>query len=250
MSRFRASFIHLSISAVLVAAVLSVVYLVWYPEPLLDVAGAFPVVRLLVLVHLVIGPLLTLVVYVQGKAGLRFDLTVIGLLQIAALCYGSYRLYVEKPDYLVFAIDRVELISSKQVDELAIQFEEPGTEQFAKLTQVFARPPENPKEHQRYLESLMTGQPDLERRAEFWEPWAAGAETIRNRVKAINKIEPTSSRESENIRQAVAEYGDLHPNLGVLPIGGIQRDLGMLIDRDTLEVLDMLDANPWPSDAP
>lgn len=249
MSRFRASFIHLCISAVLVAAVLGVVLKVWYPDPLLDVAGAFPVVRLLVLVHLVIGPLLTMVVYVQGKAGLKFDLTVIGLLQIAALFYGSYRLYDEKPDYLVFAIDRVEFVSSNQVDESAMQFDGTDTERFASLPQVVARPPENPEEHQQYLESLMSGQPDLERRPEFWEPWNAGAVAIRDRVKSINELEVSTDRENENIRQAIAKYGDSHPNLGVLPIGGIQRDLGMLIDRDTLEILDMLDANPWPPDA-
>ncbi len=249
MSRFRASFIHLCISAVLVAAVLGIILKVWYPEPLLEVAGAFPVVRLLVLVHLVIGPLLTLVVYLPGKAGLKFDLTVIGILQIAALFYGSYRLYDEKPDYLVFAIDRVEFLSSKQIDVSAMQFDGTDTERYAKLPQVFARPPENPEEHRRYLASLTTGQPDLERRAEYWEPWAAGAVAIRNRVKPIDEIEVSSDRERENIRLAIAEFGASHPNLGVLPIGGIQRDLGMLIDRDTLEILDMLDANPWPLDA-
>lgn len=249
MSRFRASFIHLCISAVLVAAVLFVVLTVWYPHPLLEVAGALPVVQLLVLVHLVIGPLLTMVVYVQDKAGLKFDLVVIGLLQIAALFYGSYRLYDEKPDYLVFAIDRVEFVSSKQIDESAMQFDGADTEQFGNLPQVIARPPVNPEERQRYLESLVSGQPDLERRTEFWAPWTTGAAAIRNRVKSIDEIKASSDRESENIRQAIAEYGDSHPNLGVLPIGGIQRDLGMLIDRDTLEVLDMLDVNPWPLDA-
>lgn len=248
MSRYRASLIHLGISAVLVGTVIGIVYWIWYPEPTLEVVGAFPIIRLLVLVDLVIGPLLTMIVYVHGKSGLKFDLTVIALLQIAALVYGSHRLYEEKPEFLVFAIDRVEFVASNQIDESAIQFEPTDAVRFAKLVQVFAKPPESPEENQRYLESIMAGQPDLERRAEYWEPWAAGANDIRNRVMPIDEIKAASSRESENIRQVIDEYGDLHPNLGVLPIGGIERDMGMLIDRDTLEVLDVLDANPWRSD--
>lgn len=232
----------------LVSSVIGIVYWIWYPEPTLEVVGAFPIIRLLVLVDLIVGPLLTMVVFVHGKPGLRFDLTVIALLQISALFYGSYRLYDEKPDYLVFTVDRLEFVSSKQIDESAIQFDGTETNRFARLTQVFAKLPKDPEEYQRYLVSVMDGQPDLERRPEYWEPWTAGADTIRDRVKEIVEIKATSTRESENIRQAIEEYGDAHPNLGVLPIGGIERDLGMLIDRDTLEVLDVLDANPWQSE--
>ncbi len=248
MSRFKASLIHLCISALLVGTVIGMVYWIWYPAPTLEVVGAFPIIRLLVLVDLVIGPLLTMIVYVHGKPGLKFDLTVIALLQIAALVYGSHRLYEERPEFLVFAIDRVEFVAARQVDESAIDFELTDAARFANLVQVFARLPESPAAHQRYLESIMAGQPDLERRAEFWEPWAAGADDIRKRIKPIDEIKASSTRESENIRQVIDEYVDLHPNLGVLPIGGIERDLGMLIDRETLQVLDVLDANPWQSD--
>lgn len=247
MSRYRASLIHLCISAVLVGNVVGIVYWIWYPEPTLEVVGAFPIIRLLVLVDLVIGPLLTMVVYVHGKPGLKFDLTVIALLQVSALIYGAYRLYDEKPDYLVFAIDRLEFIPSKQIDQSAIPFDGSELKRFAKLSQVFARLPEDPEEKQRFLSSIMDGQPDLERRAEYWEPWASGADAIRDSIKPIDEIKPTSTKERENIKDAIETYGDLHPNLGVLPIGGIERDLGMLIDRDTLDVLDVLNANPWLS---
>jgi len=245
MSRYRASLIHLCISALLVGNVIGVVYWIWYPEPTLEVVGAFPIIRLLVLVDLVIGPLLTMIIYVHGKPGLKFDLTVIALLQVSALIYGAYRLYDEKPDYLVFAIDRLEFIPSKQIDQSAMRFDGSGMKRFANLGQVFARPPEDPEEHQRYFSSIMDGQPDLERRPEYWEPWASGADAIRDSIKPIDDIKPTSTKESENIKEAIEKYGDRHPDLGVLPIGGIERDLGMLIDRDTLEVLDVLDANPW-----
>ena len=97
MSRFKAALIHLSISAVLVGSVVGVVFWVWYPEPTFEVLGAFSIIQMLVAVDLIIGPTLTLIVFKQGKPGLKFDLTAIAVVQIIALVYGSYTLYDEKP---------------------------------------------------------------------------------------------------------------------------------------------------------
>jgi hypothetical protein len=63
ISRYRASLFHLMISAVLVGSVIGIIYWAWYPEPSFEVLGAFSMIRLLVGVDLVIGPLLTLIVY-------------------------------------------------------------------------------------------------------------------------------------------------------------------------------------------
>ena len=113
MSRYRASLIHLLISGLLVGNVIGVVLWVWYPSPTFEAVGAFSIIRLLIGVDLILGPLLTLIVFKQGKPGLKFDLTVIALTQIAALVYGTYTLYKEKPDYMVFSIDRLEFVSKK-----------------------------------------------------------------------------------------------------------------------------------------
>jgi hypothetical protein len=249
VSRYKAALIHLLISAVLVSNVIAVVFWVWYPHPAFEAVGAFSIIRLLVVVDLVMGPTLTLVVYKQGKPGLKFDLTVIAIMQVVALIYGSYTLYVEKPKYMVFVIDRVEFVSRSVVDESAIRFDELRKKRFAKLIQVFARPPEDPAEYQRYLDSVVfEGKPDLERRTEFYEPWVAGADAIRRKVKPIEQIKAATSRERKNVQRAIDQYAETHPNLGILPIGAIERDVGMLLDRDTLEILGVLDANPWKQD--
>ena len=248
MSRYRASLIHLLISIVPIGIVDGAAIWIWYPGPSLEALDAFSIIRVVVVVHLVIGPLLTLLVYKHGKRGMKFDLIVIALLQSAALAYGSYKLYDEKPDYLVFAIDRLEFIPGKQVDQSAIRYNELRTKPFAELIHVFARPPEDPDEYQRYLSSVaFDGKPDLERRTEYWEPWAAGVDNIRGQLKFLGDIRTISAEEQEIVQQAIDDYSEAHPNLGVLPIGGIEKDLGILLDRDSLEVLDILNANPWLS---
>jgi len=246
MSRYRASLIHLLISAFLVSNVIGIVFWAWYPAPAFEAVGAFSLIRLLIGVDLVIGPLLTLIVYKHGKPGLKFDLTVIALVQISALVYGTSRLYAERPEYLVFAIDRLEFVSGKRIDRSELRYDQLRTKPFAELVHVFARPPEDPAEFQRYLNSVaFDGQPDLEARPEYWEPWTAGADIIRGTIKSLDDIRTTSARDEENIRKAINEYSAAHPDLGVIPIGGIEEDIGLILDRETLEILGILYVDPW-----
>lgn len=89
MSRFQAALIHLLISTLVVGTVVGVVYWLWYPEPTFGIVGVLPIILMLVGIDLVLGPLLTMIVYKHGKPGLKFDLSVIALVQIAALVYGA-----------------------------------------------------------------------------------------------------------------------------------------------------------------
>ncbi len=246
MSRYRASLIHLLISAVLVGNVIGIVMWVWYPSPTFEAVGAFSIIRLLIGVDLVLGPLLTLIVFKQGKPGLKFDLTVIVLTQIAALVYGTYTLYAEKPDYMVFAVDRLEFVSKNLVDQSQIRYDELRSGEATRLIPVFARPPEDPAAFQIYLDSVvLNGKPDLEARTEFWEPWSAGTDIIREQMKALNELVIASAEDEENIQEAIDKYSDAHPDLGLLPVGGIEENIGILLDRTTLEVLGVLHVNPW-----
>lgn len=247
MSRYRASLIHLLLSVTLLSVVFAVVFFSWYPKPAFEVVGASSIIRLLIAVDLVMGPLLTLVVFKHGKPGLKFDLAVIALMQIGALAYGAHRLYDERPQYMVFAVDRVEFVSIKRIDTSEIQFDELRTGPLTKLIKVFARRPQDPEDFQRYLDSIMVdGKPDLEARPEYWEPWLAGADEIREQLRLIGDIQPRDPGDEEKIAAAIDKYGSEHASLGVLPIGAIDEDIGLLVDQDSLEVVGILRVNPWP----
>jgi hypothetical protein len=248
MSRYKAASIHLCISAALVGSVFGFVFWVWYPAPSFEVVGASSIIRMLIGIDLMVGPLLTLIVFKQGKPGLKFDLSVIAIVQLTALSYGSYRLYDEKPDYLVFAIDRLEFISGRHVDTSEIRFDALRQKQVGKLTLAVAEPPADPDAYQQYLNSvLVDGQPDLESRPEFWLPWDEGKDVVRDSIKPLGDLKPESADEAQRLQHAAQRYASAHPNLGIIPIGGIEADIGMLVDRDTLELLDTLRVDPWNS---
>ncbi len=88
MTRLRAFLVHLSLSAAIVGCSFAIVFFVWYPQPYFEVVGAWYLIRILFIVDVVLGPLLTFIVFKAGKPGLRFDLTVIALVQVAALAMG------------------------------------------------------------------------------------------------------------------------------------------------------------------
>jgi hypothetical protein len=245
MTRYRAASIHLAMSAAIVGTVLAIVFLFWYPGFSFRISGAVIPVFVLVGVDLVLGPTLTLIVYVHGKWGLKFDLFFIAVVQLTALLYGSYTLYAERPSYMVFAVDRVSLVGKKAIDPTLIAYDEILDMPIGRMQKVFARKPVGDA-YQTFLDSvLFQGKPDLEYRTEFWEPWQSGKDIIRSSIQAISDFEPADSEEQDEIANAVRTYGDAHPNLGFIPIGGIEDDIGLLMDIDTLLPLGVIEINPW-----
>lgn len=112
MSRYKAFGIHFGISLIIFLVLASLVLYAWYPGLFFETDGGWQGIRIIILVDLVLGPLLTLVVYKAGKPGLRMDLTCIGILQAVCLVAGTYVVYQERPLGLVFADGRFETVTA------------------------------------------------------------------------------------------------------------------------------------------
>ena len=109
--RLRAFSLHFLASVIVVGLALIVMRLVWYPTPFASLLGWVDLLWVVVGVDLVLGPVLTFLVYAPGKKSLRFDLAVIVLVQLSALGYGIYTSAQGRPIYLVFVVDRFETVS-------------------------------------------------------------------------------------------------------------------------------------------
>src|SRR5215813_13196588 len=116
LNRWKAAALHLVISAVIAIVVIAVMLALWYPQPYFDAMGGMGLLKLLVGVDVAIGPLLTLIIFDTRKKSLRFDLSVIAFLQIAALVYGVYIMFEARPVYTVFVKDRFEVVPADQLD--------------------------------------------------------------------------------------------------------------------------------------
>jgi hypothetical protein len=115
-NRWQAAGVHLLISAAIAAVALMVLLKVWYPPPLFRAEGGHDLLFILVAVDVVIGPLITLVIFKAGKPGLRFDLSVIALLQTCALVYGGYVMFQARPVFVTLVIDQFETVRANDLD--------------------------------------------------------------------------------------------------------------------------------------
>lgn len=117
--RNKAFFIHLSASGMALALLTVWLFVVWYaPWPLLIIQGGLNILGLLIAVDLILGPVLTWLVVKPEKSRrmLIFDLSVIVLVQLAALSYGAWSLYNERPLFLAFVQDRFEVVRAADID--------------------------------------------------------------------------------------------------------------------------------------
>jgi len=117
MSRFKAFAIHLAISLVIFFILLYFILVQWYPQPLFSTDGGWRVIRIIVGVDLILGPLLTLIVFKAGKPGLKFDLSVIALVQFIALSWGVWTSYNERPAAVIYTLDFFTPVTGYQLAE-------------------------------------------------------------------------------------------------------------------------------------
>jgi len=126
-TRRNAFCIHLLISLAILAILLSVIFFFWYPNDLIH-TGGIDGLKILFSVDMVLGPLLTLIVFSPNKKGLAFDLTLIGLLQIACLCAGLWIIYNQRPVLEVIADDGVHVVSASDSKQYQIDLKKiPGS---------------------------------------------------------------------------------------------------------------------------
>lgn len=91
-SKLRATAIHLGLGSL---AFLPLAYLIvfkWYPGPFFFADGGWQGVRIMLLVDMVLGPVLTFMIFNPAKTrlALSVDFSFIALVQVAALLYGVY----------------------------------------------------------------------------------------------------------------------------------------------------------------
>lgn len=188
MSRWKAAAIHLTISATIAIAVLALFLLVWYPPPLFQADGGFRLLRTILIVDVVLGPLLTLVVFKSGKKGLKFDLWVIGSLQVLALLFGMQVAFQARPAWIAVMPHRATIIHANEV----YRPEESKRYSHAPLwgpEPVGVREPESVEERNVLLDEFFAGIPDIDYRPSYYAPLAermpwiiAEAEPLQQRI--------------------------------------------------------------------
>jgi hypothetical protein len=118
MTRVRAATIHLVASGSVALVCAALVFGLWYPGAYRALSGGMGLFVLIVAIDLVLGPLLTLVVFNprKGRSELTRDVGVIAIVQLVALGYGLFTMASARPVYLVFEVDRFRVVAAADID--------------------------------------------------------------------------------------------------------------------------------------
>jgi len=243
MSRWKASGIHLLLSCAIVGAVLLFMLTVWYRWPLFEIAGGSGLTMILAGVDMTIGPLITLLVFKAGKKGMKFDLSVIAIMQIAALAYGIHVVHLARPAYIVFAFDRFNLVTVKDLEP----------QDLAKVTrEEFRRPPlgtpayiaaELPSDPQTQLNIITTalGGKDLEKYPQYYVPYPQQAQNALKHAKPLSVILDRGTA----VRRYLDSAGRSQESVKFLPLRGRSSDAAVLIDAASGMPLETILVDPW-----
>lgn len=106
ITRTKAFVSHLIFSLAILAVLLYLLTQHWYPGVFFHIDGGWDGLKIVLGCDIVLGPVLTLVVYKPHKKNLWFDLICIFIIQMSALTAGTWIVYKERPIALVYEQDR------------------------------------------------------------------------------------------------------------------------------------------------
>lgn len=246
--RIRASAIHLLWCLAVAAVVLALVFFGWYPPPLDRISGLATILVIMLGADVVLGPLVTLIIFDRTKKHLKLDLAFIILVQVSALAYGMYTVYQGRPAHLVFVKDRFETIAPADIrpEERAAARENPAAAvELLRPKWVAARIPADPQERNRILfESVQQGR-DVQHHPRLYEPYSAQARAAAARAAPIEQLRQFNPDKAAEIDALPAKLGLSADMLRYVPIKGPQGDAAVILRADTGEVLRVVGLRPW-----
>jgi hypothetical protein len=213
MTKLRAFATHIGISFVIFLILLYFIVFEWYPPPFFTSDGGWQGIRIIAGVDLVLGPLLTLIVFKPGKPGLKFDLTLIGLLQAGALAWGIWTVHHERPIATVFVDGYFAPVTLYEIQDKGMTATKLQAFGHKPPYWIFSKLPTDEDALQKLrLEALRTGRP-LFMFTEYYHAMDKDAlSTIK--TKAINmaawlKNYPVEKQRYQKFLQRQADYKDL-----------------------------------------
>jgi hypothetical protein len=247
LDRWKASAIHLGISAAIGITVVVLMLSLWYPQHYFAAMGGDTLILLLIGVDVVIGPLITLVIFDPKKKNLRFDLAVIALLQAAALVYGCSVMFKARPVYNVFVVDRFEVIAANAVDDESREKAKPA---FRSLSLTGPRlaaalEPTDPKRLAGIVMSAAGGGNDLSNLPDLFVPYDDVKARAGQSAKPLAELVKRQPQDAPVVRAFVVASGRAEDAVGYLPMKARNRDMAVVVDRKTGDIVGIVPVNPW-----
>ena len=238
--RSRFFFGHLFFSIILGLLSIFLVFKIWYPFPLAQALGVIPLFVMLIIIDIIVGPLFTLLIYKEGKKSLKFDLTTVIVLQIAAFGYGMYMISQGRPAWIVydafnFVVVKNSDIERKNIEQADIQFQKPSWFH----PTIVATQNVLPTERDTFLKGQTKNSTAIR-----YPVYYTNFENAKRRLK-MNAL-PIDLLEKYNDKNKVSTILKEYPNANAwMGLSAPAQEMVVLINRDKGEVVKIVDLKPW-----
>ena len=241
--RLKAAGIHLLISVLVALIGIGLVFWGWHPNPLQKAVGVTHIFLMMLGIDVVLGPLLTLLVASsKEKKTLKFDLSVIAAVQLAAYLYGMHSIAVSRPVYIAFDKLRFEVVQADSVvraTDKTILPEYQSNPLFVPQW-VSVRPYKDAAEqNQRTILEMQEGiSPSM--MADLYQPLNDGWDGMLERKHGLDELKQYNP--AEQVAKELAAYPQAD---SYLPMKAPSVDMAVLLDSRQKQVLGIVDLRPW-----
>ncbi len=238
--RLKASGIHLSISLLIALLAALLVFVVWYPYPYREISGGRELFLLVVGVDVILGPLITLVVFNRSKpwSELRRDLAMIVLVQFAFLSYGLWTVSVARPVHLVFEIDRFRVVHAIDVSPELLNQTPPGVVALplSGPTLLAVRPFKDSRESADATIAAVQGVP-LSTRPDLWQPYAEAIPRVLRVARPVAGLKVRFPQRATEIDRILSAAGSSSDRVVYLPLVSRKEFWTVFLDSANAQVI-------------
>jgi hypothetical protein len=241
--RLKAFGLHLSGSLIVLTLTLGTLYLGWYRWPGWYLADVLHVITVMAAVDVVIGPLVTLIIANSKKPRrvLGRDFALVVAVQVIALIYGATALWSGRPLYYAFSVNCLQVVQAYDIDREALKL---ARRQKAELVPhwyslprwIWAPLPEDPKEAERIVGSVMQGGPDVIEMPQYYRPWDDGLSTLRGELKSVDDVKFFSGNQKKVLKERMRARGLAIDQPNAIALTGRGASLLAVIDPASLKI--------------
>ena len=238
-TKLKAFLLHFILSAVVISLIFSILLLFWFPSPFLGLTHFKEIAYLLIAIDVVLGPLLTFVVYNPNKKSLRFDLTSIVTIQILALSYGIYTLFLAHPVYITYFDGRYNIVTAKQAQPHQTKYSSLKISKLSSPTFAFMDIPDKNTMNALFTD-MLNGSVDIEARAEYYKPYKTHWDKI-----ILNSLNPNTllnnKKTEKKLNYFLKKNKQPIESYTFVPINGTNKDAILILEKSTGKAVDILD---------
>lgn len=240
-SRLFAAGLHILLSMVVGLSVFAVLYWVWFPQPFFELASGKRLFLLVAACDVVLGPLLTLVIFDRRKprTELRRDLTLIACIQLAALLYGTHAMYASRPVYIVYNAGQFNVTQAGTIAPEAYQDlsgDLPGNPLLGPVV-IGAVQPDDLDRRNEIMFGVVEGGPDIYEIPELFVPYAAVRHEVAEHALSAADFARTHGGNPSSLEAILDRHAASSEQAGLLPVVLNGAYAVAVVDRASGEVL-------------